>query len=307
MTSPRVQIFLLTHNRPHFVGQAAESILAQRYDSYSLIISDNSSDDRTERVFQELSHPRLHYTRREPCVSSHAHFCMVRAESTAEFFMWFHDDDMLHPDYLSQAILAMDSNPSLAALGANGWRFQHDRTDLQNPLLTACSGLRIFDSLDEFAALYLWRKTVMPFSSYLYRRVYMSGLMTDTAHGGKYSDVSFLLEVLKRGQIGWLLRPLVYCRQHTEQDSRKPALLDRLSLLRYIYRNTRITRHSPAALHYRRVAWCDWLKCGWQRALRRHPRRYFRVLCIMLPYLIRNKMRALRSLVGGSTITNGRC
>ena len=46
----KIQIFIATFNRPTLVIKAINSALNQDFDSFELIISDNSTDDETESL-----------------------------------------------------------------------------------------------------------------------------------------------------------------------------------------------------------------------------------------------------------------
>ena len=51
---PRVSIGMPVYNGEHFIRQSVESLLAQTYGDFELVITDNASKDRTEEVCREL-------------------------------------------------------------------------------------------------------------------------------------------------------------------------------------------------------------------------------------------------------------
>lgn len=52
MTSPRVTVLMPVFNREEFVGQAIESVLAQDFADFELLIVDDASTDRTPEVLR---------------------------------------------------------------------------------------------------------------------------------------------------------------------------------------------------------------------------------------------------------------
>jgi glycosyltransferase involved in cell wall biosynthesis len=286
---PKIQVFLLTYNRPEYVKDAISSILNQDYDDFELIVSDNSTDSKTEELLKDIKHPKFKYLKRTPSLPSIEHFFKCIHEVTSEYFVLFHDDDMMMTDYLSKVITALENNPSIAAAGTNCYFIYGNKQSKDVSFPEKNSKEELFDDIDKFVSNYLLFKPLAAYPSYMYRASFIKGIFLNINHGGKHSDVTFLMDILKRGKILWLMEPLIKYRIHSGQDSQKNEIHDRLSLLRYIYIQTSITRHSPEAMNYRRVAWCNWLKYSFQKNLKKHPKRYVKVFKYMLPYLIRNK------------------
>lgn len=296
MTPPRpaVQVLLPTHDRPGLVGDAIESILAQEFDDFSLLVSDNSTTDATERRLASFKHPKFRYLRRWPDVSSYQHMLMLQGEIGAEFFVIFHDDDIMLPGHLAGTVRFLRENPEFAAVGTNCRFIDDDVVSAETALAEMKSPVTVFRDATHLAARYLRVQPTAPYPSYTYRTALVRQTFPFKNPAGKYSDVCFLLDILSFGPIAWLSEPLMASRRHPGQDSRQHDLGAKLALVRRICATTGMTRKSPDAMNYRRIAWCDWLKFNRRAALARHPRRYRRVLRIMLPYLLGNKWRALK-------------
>jgi glycosyltransferase involved in cell wall biosynthesis len=56
---PEIQIFIATYNRPTLVVNAINSVLNQDFDSFEVIVSDNSSNDETENLISRLKNKRF--------------------------------------------------------------------------------------------------------------------------------------------------------------------------------------------------------------------------------------------------------
>lgn len=53
--SPRVSIGIPVYNGEDFIEEALESVLAQTFEDYELVISDNASSDQTEDICRKYA------------------------------------------------------------------------------------------------------------------------------------------------------------------------------------------------------------------------------------------------------------
>jgi len=114
MDQPRVSIGLPVYNGEKFVTQAIESVLAQTFPDFELIISDNASTDRTQEICQVLAaqDPRVRYFRHEKNLGAAPNFNYVFELARGEYFQWLAADDMLAPEFLSRCVPILDDDPT---------------------------------------------------------------------------------------------------------------------------------------------------------------------------------------------------
>ena len=72
----------------------------------------------------------------------------------------------------------------------------------------------------------------------------ISGLQFDSKNGGKYSDVSFLVELISAGPILWISEPLIKYRIHSTNDSANVSFVDLIKISLFFVRN------SPTLIFY---------------------------------------------------------
>lgn len=111
--SPRVSIGLPVHNGLTYIAQAIESILAQTFTDFQLIISDNASTDGTSQVCQRYAEqdPRIVYTRLEQKIGAIENFERAYHLASGEYFKWAAHDDLIAPEFLQRCVEMLDANP----------------------------------------------------------------------------------------------------------------------------------------------------------------------------------------------------
>ncbi len=113
--TPRVTVGLPVYNGQKYLEQALDSILAQTYQDFVLLISDNGSTDRTEAICRAYAErdPRVRYMRYEQNRGAAWNFnnCFHLAES--EYFKWQCYDDLLEPTMLEACVPILDAEPEV--------------------------------------------------------------------------------------------------------------------------------------------------------------------------------------------------
>ena len=110
---PPVTIGLPVYNGAEYLASAVDSILAQTFRDFRLIISDNASTDQTEAICRDYAErdPRVVYSRNEVNIGGDGNFNRVFHLADTPFFRWAAHDDLMAPTYLEKtmAVLLADS------------------------------------------------------------------------------------------------------------------------------------------------------------------------------------------------------
>ena len=95
------------------MAKALDSLLAQDYESFELIVSDNASTDSTQEICTSYARrdSRLRYHRAEHNMGAIWNFNRVFELATGEYFMWAAHDDLRDPRYVSACVATMQSHP----------------------------------------------------------------------------------------------------------------------------------------------------------------------------------------------------
>jgi glycosyltransferase involved in cell wall biosynthesis len=128
---PRASIGMPVYNLEATVGRAIESVLAQTFGDFELVVSDNASEDGTEAVCRRYAarDTRIRYTRHPQLITGFDNFRYVLETARAPYFMWLPADDYMQPRLLERAVAVLDARadvvcaaPSAEFLEADGRR-----------------------------------------------------------------------------------------------------------------------------------------------------------------------------------------
>lgn len=100
------------YNGEPFIREALDSLLAQTFTDFELIISDNASTDETEAICREYSSKdeRIRYVRQAENLGSVANFQFVLGPAVGEYFIWAAADDSQKPSFIEQLAILLDQN-----------------------------------------------------------------------------------------------------------------------------------------------------------------------------------------------------
>jgi glycosyltransferase involved in cell wall biosynthesis len=112
---PRVSVGIPVFNGERFLAETLDSILAQTFKDFEIVISDNASTDRTEQICRSYGarDPRIRYypndTNRGAAWNHNRVFELARGE----YFKWQSHDDLCSPEFLEACVSALDCDPRI--------------------------------------------------------------------------------------------------------------------------------------------------------------------------------------------------
>jgi len=103
---PLVSIGLPVYNGEKHLREALDSLLAQTYTNFELIISDDASTDKTFQICKEyeLKDKRISVYKNKRNLGSIENFKIVLRKTKGEFFSWAGDHDLWHPEWLQEHV-----------------------------------------------------------------------------------------------------------------------------------------------------------------------------------------------------------
>lgn len=111
-TNPLITIYMVAYNAEKYIAQAINSVLAQTYKDFELLIINDGSTDQTEQIIKLYSDDRIRYIYQE-----HKNFAagMNRAitEAKGEYILGVDSDDFIESDYLEKMVDFAEQYPDI--------------------------------------------------------------------------------------------------------------------------------------------------------------------------------------------------
>lgn len=143
---PLVSIGIPTYNRANRnLRKVIERALGQTYANVEVIVSDNCSTDHTPELVRSIEDPRLRYFRQELNRGANANFNYCLQQARGEYFLLFHDDDMIDEDMIESCIAALGPGEEVGAI-FTGVRVidENDRVMEEHPNVTTAANAAEF-------------------------------------------------------------------------------------------------------------------------------------------------------------------
>lgn len=115
---PRVSVFIPVHNREHYIRVSVNSILAQRYTDFELIVVDDGSTDATPEVLAAFDDPRLVVHRHPVNLGIPAARNSGLQLARGEYIALLDSDDHAYPERLARQVDFLDRHPGIVQVGS---------------------------------------------------------------------------------------------------------------------------------------------------------------------------------------------
>jgi glycosyltransferase involved in cell wall biosynthesis len=121
---PTVSVVIPTYNRSDYILEAVESVLAQTYHDYEIIVVDDGSTDDTDKVLGPLiKDGKIRYVYQENLNKSAARNHGIRL-AKGKYIAFLDSDDLFLPKKLEKQVLFLDKNPEIALV--HSWHRKFD-------------------------------------------------------------------------------------------------------------------------------------------------------------------------------------
>lgn len=217
-----ISIIIPTYNSAAYIAQAVESVLAQGYAPFELIVVDDGSTDKTESVLAPYL-DKINYIRQENSGSAAArNRGLLLAQH--EFVLFLDADDALLSGKLRQQGAFLQLRPSLGFV-SSGWQ----QIDEAGKILRTVEPWHAAPKLD--LASWLQYKPVQ-LGAILFRRVWLDRVGGLDEELRQAHDVDLMLRLSLAGCPGdWLYKPTLQYRQHQGSTMRRSVATQADSVL----------------------------------------------------------------------------
>jgi GT2 family glycosyltransferase len=115
---PRVSVLMTTYNGSRFIAASIDSIIAQTYRDFELLIVDDMSTDNTPEILASYTDERIRVLRPPHNMGIVGARNFGFAACRGEFLAALDHDDLSAPDRLEQQVAFLDANPSIVMVGS---------------------------------------------------------------------------------------------------------------------------------------------------------------------------------------------
>lgn len=225
---PRVSIGLPVYNGEKYLEEALDSIIAQTFTNFDLIIADNASTDRTDEICRAYAarDQRIHYYRQDWNLGAAPNYNFVFDHASGEYFKWAAHDDMLAIEYLYKCVEVLDQNPDVVLCFTQAKMIDEYSKNLMEATYEGSTNSPKPHYRFRNLALDIQNAPKIPLLAFGLMR---TGVVNKTGLIGNYpsSDVVFIAELALYGQFYEIPEPLFLWRNHPSQSVKGELASDR--------------------------------------------------------------------------------
>lgn len=226
MDEPLVSVVIPTYNRAEYLREAIESVLAQTYENFELLVLDNCSEDHTTEVVAGFKDNRIKYLRHQCNIGAEGNWGYGILWAQGEYLSILGDDDQYYPQFLSNRVSAISTSPKISSVFGS-----FDSWDSNKNILTTVR-IDCFDESADDSILLSGLENVTAvlngqfIGATLYRRHDLSEIWKKLPIRGKCFDelINALLAIEKGSSSVYLKTPGMRYTRHELQDSTNNGL-----------------------------------------------------------------------------------
>jgi glycosyltransferase involved in cell wall biosynthesis len=130
---PRVSVVIASYNHEKYVRGAIESVLAQSFQDFEILVTDDGSSDRTVSEVQAISDPRISLVALPRNIGASAAMNATILRAAGDLIAVLNSDDVFLPGKLVRQVRYLDENPGIAAVFGRPLCIGEDGRPLPSP------------------------------------------------------------------------------------------------------------------------------------------------------------------------------
>lgn len=217
MSTAKITVGIPTFNRSGFLKETIETVLAQTFTSFRLIVSDNASVDDTPDVVRSFSDERIEYVRSARNVGAIGNLNRLIALTETEYLVLLPDDDALYPGHLAAAVELLERFETVG-LAHTAW----DQIDARSRVIRRVKPLMSFspvriDRRDRALDWLMVSGWGPCFSSIAYRTKAIVEAGGFREREEPFGDRQMWMRIALDWDFGYIAKPLAQFRTHAQR------------------------------------------------------------------------------------------
>jgi GT2 family glycosyltransferase len=232
---PLVSILIPTYNRPFFLQEALKSAINQTYSHIEIVISDDSTDDETEKIIREQyvpHYPFIRYIKQKETLGGFKNNLFLFQEAKGEFINYLMDDDLFEETKIEKMmkVFLADKGEEIKLVtshrqyfvGDGDHRMKMSMVKKQYEKDTVIDGITLGNYILMENHNVLGEPTTVLFRKKDLREPF--GVYEGREYGCNVDKATWL-QLLQQGKAVYLTDTLSYFRFHANQQSSNPHIL----------------------------------------------------------------------------------
>ena len=215
--NPEISIVIPAYNRADLLPQALESVFAQTYQNFEVIVSDDGSTDNTEAVIRQFGDRVTYLKNNHSGLPSVARNTALN-QANGKYIAFLDSDDLWLPDKLKIQVDVLENNPRVGLVCSNAFLIDADGEEQSDQLYQipgkGRSGSVFLDLLkDNFVIT----------SSVILRRdtLEKAGIFSEAKELQVGEDYALWLNIALDWQVEYLENPLIIYHDSPQTSIRK--------------------------------------------------------------------------------------
>ena len=213
-----LEIFVATYKRPSIIKDTLENLLSQTAGGFLVTVLDNSSTSETADIMPPFLKHGVKYVKTSPPDTPFVNFKAAQALAEREYIILFHDDDMLHPQFIERAGQIIKRFKDIDIITGKCSNF-YDRQKRPFPPELSKQVILLENKADTAAYFFAYGKGGANTPGTIYKTSYFK-TADPLPQFHKNADWPFCIEAIKNGVCVIMDdNHAVHTRQHAGQDS----------------------------------------------------------------------------------------
>lgn len=217
--APRLTVAIPTYNRAGLLAECLETVLAQNFGDFELLVVDNCSTDETQDVVRAIADPRLRLVVNDRNLGPAGNGRRCVDLATGDYLYVMFDDDLMEPENLALKVAALDAFPSasfvcsqLITMDARGNILDGGTPHPTDPVDYVLPG-------HLFVERAFQRENFVGCPTVMMRRRAILAIGWHDTRSMFTADWDLWIRLAALGDMVYLARPLIRYRLHDGQDS----------------------------------------------------------------------------------------
>src|SRR5712692_8560819 len=218
MSAVKVSVCIPTYNGAEFVAKAIESVLAQTFADFELLVVDDSSDDTTMDIVRSFTDPRIRICQNEKRLGIPGNWNRCLSLAQGEYICLFHQDDVMLPENLERKVRLLASDTAISLVHSAAEFLMEDSAPAPLPnWIEGASTDFVVEGVVYFHKLLLGNLICAPAVVACRQRLLDLGGFNEEL--GFTPDYEMWLKVCVEGRVAFLSQPLIKYRWHGKNAS----------------------------------------------------------------------------------------